>query len=166
MIPQLQRSMAGISILVATAVLVGCSNSTAPAATPPPPVPVSVMEVKTQTIPISLEAVGQAEGARQIEVRARVGGILAKRLYQEGAPVKAGQPLFEIDRVPYETALAQAKGSLAERAARTTLDALDRNQLYVLPQFDARMIWRMKRWIPASYARGLGVMSRLAAKRA
>ena len=71
-----------------------------------------------QKVPIAMEAVGQAEGAKQVEVRARVGGILVKRLYQEGAPVKAGQALFEIDRVPYLTALEQARGQMAAQKAR------------------------------------------------
>lgn len=56
-------------------------------------------------------------------------------------------------------------GIEAGGVARETLDALDRNQLYVLPQFDARTIWRMKRLAPALYARGAGVLNRfLAAK--
>ena len=50
----------------------------------------------------------QTEGARN-EIRARVGGIWVKRLYQEGEVVKAGQPLFQIDRPSYEISLADAK---------------------------------------------------------
>ena len=54
-------------------------------------------------------------------------------------------------------------GIEAEGVARQTLDALDRNQLYVLPQLDARTIWRMKRLAPSLYARGAGVLNRLLA---
>jgi short-subunit dehydrogenase len=54
-------------------------------------------------------------------------------------------------------------GVEAESVARQTLDALDRNQLYVLPQLDARTIWRMKRLAPVLYARGAGVLNRLLA---
>ncbi|MES2909488.1 MAG: SDR family NAD(P)-dependent oxidoreductase [Pseudomonadota bacterium] len=53
-------------------------------------------------------------------------------------------------------------GFAPERVAKTTLDALDKNQLYVLPQFDARMIWRSKRLAPALYARGAGLINRYA----
>ncbi len=53
-------------------------------------------------------------------------------------------------------------GIPAERVAVTTLDALDRGQLYVLPQLDARMIWRMKRYAPAIYTQSLGVLNRFA----
>ena len=53
-------------------------------------------------------------------------------------------------------------GFAPERVAKTTLDALDKNQLYVLPQFDARMIWRSKRLAPALYARDAGLINRYA----
>jgi NAD(P)-dependent dehydrogenase (short-subunit alcohol dehydrogenase family) len=56
-------------------------------------------------------------------------------------------------------------GIEADGVACQTLDALDRNQLYVLPQLDARAIWRMKRLAPALYARGAGVLNRLIAAR-
>lgn len=51
-------------------------------------------------------------------------------------------------------------GVSAEGVARTTLKALDKRQLYVLPQIDARLIWRVKRYLPATYARGAGLLSR------
>ena len=53
-------------------------------------------------------------------------------------------------------------GISADRVAFTTLNAMDRGQLYVLPQFDARMIWRMKRLMPRMYTRGAGLISRFA----
>ena len=48
----------------------------------------------------------------------------------------------------------------AEGVAATTLKALDKGRLYVLPQVDARLIWRAKRYLPATYARGAGLLSR------
>lgn len=51
-------------------------------------------------------------------------------------------------------------GVSAEGVARTTLDALDRGQLYVLPQIDARAVWRMKRYAPVSYLHGTRLVSR------
>lgn len=53
-------------------------------------------------------------------------------------------------------------GFAPERVVKATLDALDKDQLYVLPQFDARMIWRSKRLAPALYARGAGLINRYA----
>lgn len=107
--------------LSATALLLalaGC-NSSQSAVPPkaPPALPVTVLEVQPQSIPSSLEVMGQTEGARETEVRARVGGILVKRLYQEGETVRGGQALFQIDRSEYEIALAQAKAK-AEQAER------------------------------------------------
>lgn len=74
--------------------------------------------MESQRVPISLDAVGQAEGSREVEIRARVSGILEKRLYTEGTPVKAGQTLFVIDRAQYEIAAAQAQAALSQEKAR------------------------------------------------
>ena len=83
----------------------------------PQAIPVNFVAVQPQSLPQTFEAVGQAEGAREIEVRARVGGILEKRLFQEGSFVKAGQVLYKIDPVPYEIALSQAKAQMAQQKA-------------------------------------------------
>ena len=76
-----------------------------------------MLEVQPENIPASFEVVAQVEGARETEVRARVGGIIEKRLYEEGEKVRAGQPLFRIDRSSYEIALADAEAR-ADQAAR------------------------------------------------
>jgi membrane fusion protein (multidrug efflux system) len=93
-----------------------CSKS-APPPSPPPALPVTVLEMQPTRVPVTLEVTGQTEGSREVEVRARVGGMLMQRLYQEGTAVKAGQPLFQIDRAPYEIALTEAKAR-AEQATR------------------------------------------------
>jgi membrane fusion protein (multidrug efflux system) len=85
---------------------------------PQGPVPARVLEVQPQRLPIRLDVVGQVEGSKEVDVRARVGGTLLKRLYPEGAPVQAGAPMFQIDRVPFEIALAQAKAQLEQERAR------------------------------------------------
>src|SRR5512139_3249712 len=64
-----------------------------------PPAEVSVLEVAPRTLPVSYEYVGQARGSRDVEVRARVTGILLKRNFREGATVAKGQSLFTIDPV-------------------------------------------------------------------
>jgi membrane fusion protein (multidrug efflux system) len=83
-----------------------------------PAMPVSVIEIQPASVPISAEAVAQTEGAKEVEIRPRVGGILLKRLYEEGESVKAGQAMFQIDPVPYQIALAQARASLAQQKAK------------------------------------------------
>ena len=102
-----QRSI--LPSLIAGALLAGCSDKAGPAKPPMGPMPVTVLEMQVQSVPSSIEVMAQTEGAREAEVRARVGGILMRRLYQEGDTVKAGQALFQIDRAPFEIALAEAR---------------------------------------------------------
>jgi len=106
-----------IAALVGSLLFAACSDKNAPAAPAMGPMPVTVLDMQPQSVPSSIEVMAQTEGARETEVRARVGGILVKRLYQEGDVVKSGQPLFQIDRAPYEIALAEAKAR-AEQTAR------------------------------------------------
>ncbi len=92
------------------------SPDTAPK--PPPAVQARIVEVQPQKVPVRLDLVGQVEGSKEVEVRARVSGILLKRLYSEGEVVPAGKPLFQIDPAPFEIALAQARAQLAQERAR------------------------------------------------
>lgn len=109
-------------LLSAPFLLTGClsEKEAAAADTPVAALPVTAVEVVPSSVPLIIQAIGQTEGLHEVEVRARVGGILEKRLYREGEPVQAGQALFEIDKVPYEIALAQAKAEEAQQQARLT----------------------------------------------
>ena len=134
-----------VLLLIAVAcALASCSKRDAKqgaeAATPAaaPPLAVTVKRAELQSVPLVLESVGQAEGSREVEVRARVSGILEKRLYEEGTPVKAGQTLFEIDRKPFELAVAQAKASLSQERARQEQAEREANRLK--PLTDTRAI--------------------------
>ena len=62
-----------------------------------PPAAVTTLVLQPRTLPVSYEYVGQTAGSKEVEVRARVTGILEQRLFAEGAPVKAGQPLAEAE---------------------------------------------------------------------
>jgi len=83
-----------------------------------PAVPAAVLQVAPQRVPIAVEAIGQIEGSKEVEVRARVSGILLKRLYNEGDLVRAGAPMFKIDPALFEIALSQAKAQMAQERAR------------------------------------------------
>jgi membrane fusion protein, multidrug efflux system len=100
----------------------------------PPAVTARVREATPQNVPIVLEAVGQLQGSKEVEIRARVSGILLKQLYREGQLVKEGAPLFQIDPVPYEIALAQAQAQLAQERARQEQTAREANRLKDLVQ--------------------------------
>jgi len=82
-----------------------------------PPPEVAVAEVKPATVPVSYEYVGQTVGSREVEVRARVTGHVEQRLYEEGAPVKAGQPLFQLDPRPLALAVSSAKAAVVTAEA-------------------------------------------------
>ena len=83
-----------------------------------PPSEVNVVEVAPQPLPVSFEYVGQTAGSREVEVRARVTGILLKRNFKEGAPVAQGQSLFTIDPEPFRAVLARAEADVAAADAR------------------------------------------------
>ncbi|MNK91154.1 Efflux pump periplasmic linker BepD precursor [compost metagenome] len=79
---------------------------------------VTVLRAVSRNVPLTKEFVGQVAGFRDIEVRARIGGILLKRFYTEGAEVKEGQPLFLIDPEPFKVAVSQALSVVRIEQAR------------------------------------------------
>ena len=111
--------------LLMCVVLAACNDSGArqeeKKAAAPAAVPVSVVEATQRAVPVSFEAVGRTEGSREVQVRARVAGILEQQLYNEGDAVPEGAPLFRIERAPFEIELAQARGVLAQEASRSDL---------------------------------------------
>lgn len=80
----------------------------------PPPPAVTVIDVAPADLPLSYEYAGRTAGSREVEIRARVSGILLKRAYVEGQPVKKGDLLFTIDPAPFEAALADAEARFAQ----------------------------------------------------
>src|SRR6478609_9005444 len=117
------RRSGAFAFIVATLVLAAAcgkkegGDAKAAAGGPPPALPVTVVEVHRQKVPISLEAVGQAAGSREVEIRGRVNGIIEKRTYEEGAAVPANTTLFVIDPQPYQLAVQDARATL--NTART-----------------------------------------------
>jgi membrane fusion protein (multidrug efflux system) len=85
-----------------------------------PPPSVGVVTVAPATLTIASELPGRVEALRTAQVRARVTGIVHKRLFREGSDVKAGQPLFQIDAAPYKAALDSAEATLAKAQANVT----------------------------------------------
>ena len=82
-----------------------------------PPPEVAVVDIQPKSVPVNFEYIGQTIGSREVEVRARVTGHVEKRLYEEGALVKAGQPLFQLDARPLAMAVAAAKAAVATAEA-------------------------------------------------
>lgn len=82
----------------------------------PPPV-VGVVTVHPETVALTTELPGRLESLRTADVRAQVGGIIQKRLFQEGSYVRAGQPLYQIDSSTYEANLESSRAQLASAQA-------------------------------------------------
>lgn len=97
-----------------------------------PPPEVSVVTVQAQSHSVELEYVGQTAGSRETEVRARVAGILNKRLFEEGATVKAGTPLFQIDPATFQTQVASAEATVAVAEAKVNQARRDQTRLVPL----------------------------------
>jgi membrane fusion protein (multidrug efflux system) len=100
----------------------GCGQGGKKAAAPGGPIEVGVVTLAPSSVPLTKELPGRTSAFRVAEVRARVNGIVQKRLFQEGSDVKEGQPLFRIDPAPYVAALEGAKAQLA-RAEATAASA-------------------------------------------
>jgi membrane fusion protein, multidrug efflux system len=110
--------------LAITAALGACGKdkpaAPPPAAAPQGPVQVGVITVTAQPVTLTRELPGRTSALRVAEVRARVNGIVQKRLFTEGTDVKAGQALFVIDPAPYQAALDSAAAQLARAEAAVT----------------------------------------------
>ncbi len=104
----------------------------------PPPPEVAVVTVAPKTAPLVTELPGRVEASRVAQVRARVNGIVLKRLFREGSEVKAGQLLFQIDPAPYQAAVDSAKAALA-RAQANLVQAREQATRFK-PLADARAI--------------------------
>lgn len=119
--------------LVATtfvaAALVACGKKEDAPQPAPPAMPVSYISATPTSVPMSVEAVAQTEGAKEVEIRPRVGGIILKKMFEEGESVKAGQILFLIDPAPFQIALNQAKAQAAAQGARITQTSRESSRL-------------------------------------
>jgi len=105
-------------LLMLSLLAAGCGNDQgAPTAAAPPPMTVLVTTVQSAPVSNVVELPGRIEAVRTAEVRARVDGIVEKRLYQEGTDVQAGAALFLIDPRDYRALLQQAQAALARAEA-------------------------------------------------
>lgn len=124
--PLSQRS---VSLVLAAIGLGGCKPG-APTATPPPPAEVTVDVIAPRRVAVTNELPGRIDAVRVAQVRARVAGILLRRTFVEGADVKAGEVLFEIDPAQFKANLASAEASLgkAEASRKQAQAILERYQ--------------------------------------
>jgi multidrug efflux system membrane fusion protein len=115
------RSLLAIVCLASLLLLAGCgskdkaSSSSLASASQAPPVTVAV--AKEQSVPIEIDAIGNAQPYRTVQVKSMVDGQILRVDFKQGDTVRAGQLLFELDKRPFQAALDQAKGKLAQDEA-------------------------------------------------
>jgi membrane fusion protein (multidrug efflux system) len=116
-----------------------CGKQEAPQQPPPPEV--GVLVVRAGPVPLVRETSGRLAPTRASDVRARVAGVLQKRLYKEGSMVTEGQPLVLIDPAPFRAQLAAANANLeqAEAAATNAKVTANRNRELAEQQLVSRM---------------------------
>jgi len=111
----------GLLACASALALGGCGEQSPPA---PPPPSVGVVELTVQNAPLMTELPGRVAALETAEVRPQINGIIRRRLFAEGAQVRAGQMLYEIEDAPYRAALGQAQGALARAQASIRATAL------------------------------------------
>src|ERR1051326_4119721 len=107
----------GIAIL-----LVGCAKKETVQAAPPE---VEVTSVVQQDVPLYTECISTLDGYVNAQIQPQVTGYLLSQDYREGSVVRRGQVLFEIDQRPFQAALEQARGQLAQTQAQLAKTKLD-----------------------------------------
>ncbi|MBV8050394.1 MAG: efflux RND transporter periplasmic adaptor subunit [Acidobacteriaceae bacterium] len=124
-----KRIVAGMACLVVLGLIIGAVRPSKHAlgSQQVPSPTVAVVQVQQEDVPIYGEWIGTLDGLVNADVRAQVTGYLLKQGYQEGAFVKQGQLLFQIDPRPFQAALDQAQGQLAQaKAALANAQAVQR----------------------------------------
>ncbi len=123
------RTAGAAAIVSALAVLAGCSKSTSEAPHQQQVAEVGVFKVAQAPLQITTELPGRTSAYQVAEVRPQVSGLIKKRLFVEGADVKAGVPLYQIDPATYQAAYNSAKAALA-KAKANLLTAAPKVQRY------------------------------------
>jgi len=108
--------MRSIALLSVALVVLGCVQAKQPPPSPTAP-EVTVVTIHRQPVPVTTELPGRTSAYLVAQVRARVDGIVLRREFTEGADVKAGQRLYQIDPAPYRAALDSALAALQKAQA-------------------------------------------------
>jgi membrane fusion protein (multidrug efflux system) len=135
LIPSRRTQIVCSLLAFAGVALAGCEPP--PQQFTPPPAEVAALEVQPRDLPLSLEYAAQLRGVREVEVRARVSGILLEKRYVEGQPVKAGDLLFRIDPDPFRAEVARTRANLGVQQALFSQARRERDR--ILPLYDQKL---------------------------
>ncbi len=140
--------------------LAGCERRSDEPMAPPPP-EVTAERAQAGPVPLALMYSGRAVGSREVEVRARVSGILLERSYEEGSAVRQGEVLFRIDPEPFRVRVAQARAELEVERARLAEARRDRDRVRTLVD---RQLVSQRQWDEAVSRYEVAVASMAAAE--
>src|SRR5688572_1556318 len=120
------------------ALAAGCKSEAQPQGKGMPPSQVTVVVAEAKEVPVAYEHTAQTAGFREVEVRARVTGILLKRHYKEGGAVRKGDTMFTLDPAPFQVAVARAEADLGVANAR--LEQAKRDVARLKPVLEAKAV--------------------------
>ena len=139
---QLKPFFHGVLLLSSSAIfitsLTGCEQKQPPASHSMQPAAVTVMDMATQSVPFSIELPATLSGAKEVEIRAQISGILQTRNFSEGDKVTAGQSLFSLDAKTYAAEMSKSKADL--NAAMVRLEQAQREVKRIKPLRDKNSI--------------------------
>lgn len=113
----------GLILILVGVLLAGCGS--VPAQVPPKAVQVKAVKVIQQDVAKVHEYAGQIQGKNDVKIQARVSGNIVEKMVSGGDMVKAGQPLFRIDSIQYESTLLSAQAQLVQAEANWENSRLD-----------------------------------------
>lgn len=134
--PRTRAARLALVALATASLLAGCGRE-APKAPEKAPVDVTVQTIQRQNVPVTAVYVAQTQSSQAVNIQARVSGWLDKRVYVEGAVVKNGQVLFQMDPKPFQTQLDAAQAALQRQQAALQVATQNLNRTKPLAQQNA-----------------------------
>jgi membrane fusion protein (multidrug efflux system) len=114
---KLHSALNGVGVALLAGLATSCGKAPAPEQKQAPPTEVGVVTARTTSVPLVQDLVGRLSPVRSADVRARIAGVLQKRVYTEGTDVKEGQVLFQIDPAPLRAVVNAQLANLAAAQA-------------------------------------------------
>lgn len=115
--PKCERRIGPMSGLLVMLAVAGCSSQAQEEQAAPPPPEVGIVLVQTESVPLTAELAGRTAAYETSQVRPQVSGVVQERLFTEGATVRQGEILYQIDPSLFEAAVAEQRANVASASA-------------------------------------------------